>query len=144
MAFAAGNKITTDRLNRLQTTIYHAIGSGTVVGAATNSDVTDATVTFTTTADDATYAAVGVWDVDWTSSTTSTGTARVDVDGSPQTPLATFGAQVSTDRTTVSQTYSGTLATAGSHTIKLIASPASGQTIQGVNSSILVFVQEVA
>ncbi|MFJ9662859.1 hypothetical protein ACIRPR_33530 [Streptomyces griseoflavus] len=142
MPLQPGQRITAARINRLQPRTYHAIGSGTVTGAVTNADVTGAAVTFTTETADATYTAVCVWDVDLTGATTATGTARMAADGVAQSPLATFGQEVGTDRLTVTQTYSGTLGAAGSHTLKLLASPAANQSIQGVNSSILVTVME--
>ncbi|WP_159056204.1 hypothetical protein [Streptomyces sp. DSM 15324] len=54
MAYAAGDRMTAGRTNRLQPKQYYAIGSGTVAGAATNADVPSATVTFTTEAANAT------------------------------------------------------------------------------------------
>ncbi|KUO13726.1 hypothetical protein [Streptomyces sp. DSM 15324] len=84
-----------------------------------------------------------MWDVDLTGATTSTGTARLAADGTPQSPLAVFGQEVATDRLMAVQTYSGTLAAAGSHTLKLVASPVANQTIQGVNCSISVTITEV-
>lgn len=144
MAFAGGDTITGARLNRLQTAWYYAAGSGTLVGPQTNADVTSATVTFSTTAANATYAAWCVWDVDWTGATTATGTARINVDGVNGSALATWGAEVGTDRGTYSQNYFGTLAASGLHTLKLVASPQTSQTIQGVNCTILVAVTEVA
>ncbi|MEV6079655.1 hypothetical protein AB0L80_31770 [Streptomyces sp. NPDC052069] len=143
MPILAGQVVTAAQLNRLQPKGYHAIGSGTVVGAVTNGDVPDATVTFTTETAGATYKAWAVWDVDiGPSPTTGTGTARISVDGTVVSPLATFGQEVPTDRLTVSQNYSGVLAAAGSHTLKLVASPAANQTIQGANSTITVIITE--
>ncbi|MGW5352198.1 hypothetical protein ACWERV_17015 [Streptomyces sp. NPDC004031] len=143
MGFLAGETVTADRLNRLQPTVYFAIGSGMVVGAQTNADVPSATITLTTQTAGATYTAECVWDVDLTGATTATGTARMMLDGTAQPPLAVFGQEVATDRLTTAQNYSGTLATAGSHTFKLVASPAANQQIQGVNSSIKVTIYEV-
>lgn len=144
MAFSPGDDVDAERLNRLQIRPYYAVGTAALVGAASNADVPGATVTFTTETANATYLAFCVWDVDISGATTATGTARLAVDGSAVSPLATFGQEVATDRLTVSQNYSGSLGSAGSHTLKLVASPAASQTIQGVNSSILVIVVEVA
>lgn len=142
MSILAGEIVTAARLNQLQPKVYYAQGSGSVVGAATNADVPSATVTFDTETDGAVYAVTGTWDVNWTGATTSIGTARIAVDGAAQTPLCTFQAEVATDRGTYSQCYSGALAAAGSHTIKLIASPAANQTVEGTNSSIAVTIYE--
>ncbi len=141
--FLSGEMLVAQRLNRLQPKTYYAIGSGTVVGAASGADVPSATVTFTTETTGATYEAYCVWDIDLTGATTATGTARLAVDGVQQSPLAVYGQEVTTDRLTVAQNYSGSLGAAGSHTLKLVASPAASQTIQGVNCSILVKVTEV-
>ncbi len=144
MAFQPGDDTEAARLNRLQIKPYYAVGTAALAGAATNADVPGATVTFTTEMANAVYLAFCVWDVDLTGATTATGTARLAVDGTPVSPLATYGQEVTTDRLTVAQNYSGTLGSAGSHTLKLVASPAASQTIQGTNSSILVIVVEVA
>lgn len=143
MSIAAGEIVTAARLNLLQPVTYYAQGSGTLAGAATNGDVPSATVTFDTQNDNAVYAVTGVWDWDLTGATTSTGTARIAVDGVNQSPLCTFAGEVGTDRATVTQSYRGTLAAAGSHTIKLVASPAANQQIQGANSSISIAIYEV-
>lgn len=143
MTILAGEIVTAARLNRLQPKTYYAIGTGTVTGAASNVDVANATVTFDTEVDGATYTVVGTWDVNWTGATTTIGTARVQVDGVSQSPLCTFQAEVATDRGTYSQTYFGTLAAAGSHTIKLVCSPAANQSVEGINSSISIVINEV-
>lgn len=143
MTILAGEIITAARLQRLQPVTYYAIGSGTLAGAATNGDVPSATVTFDTDVANAVYMVTGVWDWDIVTATTATGTARIMVDGAVASPLCTFAGAVSTDRGTVTQSYQGTLAATGSHTIKLVASPAANQQIQGANSSISVTIYEV-
>ncbi|MGW1278008.1 hypothetical protein ACWD4V_13790 [Streptomyces tsukubensis] len=143
MPFFAGGRLVASQLQRALTKVEYAVGSGSVLGPATNADITGAAVTFTTETAGAAYAAFAVWDVDINTASTATGTARISVDGTPQSPLATFGAEVATDRFTTCQNYKGTLAAAGTHTIKLIASPGTEQRIQGMNSSILVLVFEV-
>lgn len=145
MAFASGDRITASRMNNLQTRVFYAIGSGTIAASQTNADVTDATVTFTTLTDNATYMAFCVWDYDSTGTPGGDGTARLNVDAVNQNPLATFGGiNSSQDRGTVAQNYSGTLTTAGSHTLKLVASTNTNMQVLGVNCSILVLVEEVA
>lgn len=143
MAYAAGNRITAARTNNLQTRVFYAIGSGTVAASQTNVDVTDATVTFTTLTDNATYAAFCVWDYNAAGTPAATSTARLAIDGASQSPLATFNATGATERNTVAQNYSGTVASAGSHTFKLIATTSTNTTVQGVNCSILVLIEEV-
>lgn len=144
MAFLAGDRIKADRLNRLQTITYGAIGSGTVAASSTNADVTSATVTITTEAASAVYKATCVWDYNATGVPGASSTARLAIDGVGQSPLATFRGDAANERGTVSQTYRGTLGAAGTYTFKLIATTAAGVEVQGVNSSITVDITEVA
>lgn len=143
MSILAGEIVTAARLQRLQPVTYYAQGSGTLVGASSNGDVPSATVTFNTATANAVYVATGVWDIDIVTATTAITTARIAVDGTVQSPLMTYAGEVATDRATVTQTYRGTLATAGSHTIKLVASPPANVQIQGANSSIAVTIYEI-
>lgn len=143
MVFRPGEDVTASRLNRLQPTPYFAVGTGMTAGPATNADVTGASIDLTTEVAGATYTATCSWDVDLTGATTALGLARLSVDGAAQTPLATFAQEVTTDRLTVTQTYQGTLAAAGPHTLKLIASPVANQQIQNTNSAIQVTIYEV-
>lgn len=144
MALVSGNRATGDRINNLQSKIYYAIGSGTIAASQTNADVTSATVTFETLTDNATYAAFCVWDFNVTGTPAASSTARLDVDGVDQSPLATFNGTANNERGTVAQNYSDVLPTAGSHTLKLQATTSTNTTVQGVNCSILVIVEEVA
>lgn len=143
MPILAGQTITETTLNRLRPKTYFAVGSGQVVGALTNADVTDATITLTTETAGAEYEAECVWDFDATATGTGNSSARMALDGLPQTPLATFGGNDTAERASVAQNYHGTLPTAGSHTFKLLASPVAGHQVQGVNSSIKVTIKEV-
>lgn len=143
MAFQAGERMTAARLNRLQPKTYSAVGSGTLTGAQSNADVTDATITLTTEVANATYKAWCVWDCITTNTASGTLLARMSLDGSALTPLATFNGPDSGERGTIGQHYSGTLTASGSHTFKLIASPNANQQVQGTNSSIMVEITEV-
>lgn len=143
MAYASGDRMTATRTNNLQTKIYYAIGSGTIAASQTNADVTDATVTFDTTTNNATYAAFCVWDFNVTGTPAAASTARLDTDGVDQSPLATFNGTANNERGTVAQNYSDVLPTAGSHTLKLQATTSTVTTVLGVNCSILVLVEEV-
>jgi hypothetical protein len=142
IVFAAGETVTAAKLNRLQPSVYSAVGSGVVAASSTGAPVTGASVTFTTLQANATYVAHTVFDVDLIGSTTVTLTARLYVDGAAKTPLATYAAQISTDRATVPQNYSGTLAAAGSHTLDIRVTTGANQNVQGVNSSIVVVIYE--
>jgi hypothetical protein len=142
--FASGMRLTPARLNRLQPATYFVVGSGSVAASQTNADVPSASITVTTAMPNAVYTAEAVWDVDLSGATTATWVGRINVDGSLVTPLATYAAEVATDRATVPQSYRGTLATAGSHTIKLVTTTGASQTVQGVNCSLLVVIYEVS
>lgn len=144
MAISAGEKITAARLNRLRTTTYGAIGSGTVAASQTNADVPSATVTITTETDGAQYKAIGVWDFNASGVPAAASTARLAINGTAQSPLATFLGDAANDRGTTPQVYQGTLGTAGSYTFKLIATTSTNTTVQGTNSSITVDITEVA
>lgn len=143
MPFLAGEIVEAERLNMLQPSTYHAIGSGTIAASQTNATVTDATVTFDTLTANAKYKAVCVWDYNAAGTPAATSTARMRVDGATQSPLATFNATGATERNTVTQTYHGTLTTPGSHTLDLIATTSTNTSVLGVNCSILVTVSEV-
>ncbi|MFW3459713.1 hypothetical protein ACN24K_01800 [Streptomyces microflavus] len=139
----AGQIITAGQINRIQPIPYSAVGSGTLTGPQTNADVVGATVTLTTLRAGATYKAWCVWDVNVTAAATGTWLGRMALGGVGQSPLATMSHPTSGGRSTPTQTYHGTLATAGTYTFKLIASPLTSQVVQGVNCSILVEITEV-
>ncbi|MFI0897759.1 hypothetical protein [Streptomyces sp. NPDC020983] len=143
MPVAAGQRVLASTLNRLQPAVYSAVGTGNVTGAATNAAVPGATVTLTTATAGARYTVACVWDVTLTGATTSLLTVRLSVDGATVAPLGTFAASASGNRSTIPQQYSGTLASAGSHTFTLVGSPAASQTIQGTNTSLIVTIYEV-
>ena len=144
MVFLAGERLTAARLNRLQSVVYGAIGSGTVAASQTNADVTDATVTFTTTTANAQYKVWAVWDFNATGVPGGSSTARLAINGAGQNPLGTFRCSATSERGTVTQAYEGNLATAGTYTFKLIVTTNTNTTVIGSNSSITVDVQEVA
>lgn len=143
MPILAGQTVTETIFNRLRPKKYYAVGSGTLTGPLTNSDVTGATITVTTETAGAEYAVWCVWDLNNNGAPGGSANGRMALDGVPQTPLATFHDADAVGRGTSPQNYGGTLATAGSHTFKLVASPNSGQQVQGVNCSIMVEIAEV-
>ncbi|MCM2390204.1 hypothetical protein [Streptomyces albipurpureus] len=142
MALLAGQILTAEQVNRIQPRPHNAVGTGTISGALSNQTVANTTITLDTETDGATYHAVCVWDLD-TNTGATTGTGRLNVDGANQSPLAAFSDATGTDRGTFSQVYQGTLAAAGSHTFKMIASPGAGQIIQGVNCAYNLTIFEV-
>ena len=144
MAFLAGEVITAARLNRLQSTTYSAIGTTTIAASSTNVDVPSATVTFTTETAGATYRAFCVWDFNSLGASAGSSTGRLVVDAANQLPLAVFRQDATADRGTQAQNYTGTLGTAGSHTLKLIVSTSTNTECLGSNCSIIVEITEVA
>lgn len=142
MPFLAGQIVTAQQLNRIQPKKYGAVGSGTIVGAATNADVPSATVTMTTETA-ATYVAWCVWDANVSTGGTATLLGRMNLDGVNQSPLGTMLQPTSLGRGQPVQQYTGTLGAAGSHTFKLVASPLANQTVQGTNCSIIVEITEI-
>lgn len=143
MAFLSGDIITAQRLNRLQPTPYYAIGTGTVVGPLTNADVPTATIPVTNTTVGATYMAWCAWDSNVTGAAAGTLVVRMALDGVAQVPNGVYNSPTSLGRGQPVNFYFGTLSTVTTHTFKLIASPLTNQTIQGVNCSIMVQILEV-
>jgi hypothetical protein len=144
LAFAAGSRITAARLNRLQPKTYRAVASTLLSGAATNADVPGATVTFDTETANAVYTVTAVWDFR-DGATTANMSGNIKVDGVQQSEFAQFrqGPGTASDAATTAQTYRGTLGAAGSHTINMVATLVSGQTLQ-VYTSMIITIYEVA
>lgn len=114
----------------------HLLASADIITAASNLDlalttstvdIPAATVTFSTDNDNAVVLVVGFFDFDC-SAFTSGGVAvgALDVDGVVQNGLAALEISATTDRATVGQCWEVTLASAGSHTIKLGARKTGG------------------
>ncbi|MFE0270804.1 hypothetical protein ACFWZY_01490 [Streptomyces sp. NPDC058992] len=143
MPFLAGQVVTAGQMDRIQPRPYSAAGSGTVAAGSTNADVTGATITLTTQTANAVFKAVCVWDFNTTGVPGGSSTARLALDGVGQSPLATWRGDAANERGTVSQAYHGTVASAGSHTFKLIASTATNTEVLGANCSIVVEITEV-
>lgn len=143
MPILAGQVVTAQQLNHLQPTAYSATGSGTVAAGSTNADVTNATITLTTETAGAVFKAWCTWDFNATGVPGGSSTARLAIDGVGQSPLATFRGDAANERGTVAQMYRGTVASAGSHTFKLIATTATNTECLGANCSIVVEITEV-
>jgi hypothetical protein len=120
MAFLAGEIVTAGRLNRLQPVTYEAIASSLLtMTTATPADVPGASVSLTTTADNAAYKVIGVFDAEVLATSTSVlMLGKLVVDGTSQSGVAVYGMDT-LDRATVIMTWTGTLGSAGSHTLKL-------------------------
>jgi hypothetical protein len=143
VAFASGEKIRASRLNRIQPVSYLANANGDVPALSTDVDVPGATITLTTLAANAVYVAVAFFDFDLTGASTATGTGKLVVDGATQTATANMAGEVTTDRMTPGQTWKGTLASAGSHTLKLTATTGASQIVQDTHTTLQVTIYEV-
>ena len=143
MPILAGQVVTAQQLTRLQPVSYSAAGSGTVVASSTNADVPSASITLTTETAGAVYKAWCVWDFNTTAAPGASSTGRLALDGVGQSPLATFRGDNSAERGTVGQVYRGTVASAGSHTFKLIVTTATNTECLGANCHVVVEITEV-
>ncbi|OKK06412.1 hypothetical protein AMK26_10320 [Streptomyces sp. CB03234] len=149
MPFLAGQKLTAGQLDRIQPRIYEgAATSALAVSTTTYADIVGATVTFTTTAANAKFKADAVFDASvGTTSATNLMVGRLVVDGTPDSGgLAVYAMDVQ-DRATIAQEWTGTLAAAGTHTLKLqgactASGSGSGNFLQS-DTKIIVTVTEV-
>jgi hypothetical protein len=112
----------------------------------TEVDITGATVTFTTTKPNARYMCTGSFYYGAGGASLGVAQGKLNVDGTNQAAFANFtGTNTTQDRTNSSQTWSGTLASAGSHTLKLrgVHSLASSAiSVNPVSTTITVLVFE--
>lgn len=122
MPFLAGEIVTAARLNRIQPVPYQAIASSNLTGIQTNADIPGATITLTTLTNSAVYVCHGVFDAGITGANVAILSGGLSVDGAVQTArgLLQQAAGANNDRVTAAQEWRGTLATAGSHTLKLV------------------------
>lgn len=148
MPILAGQIIDAATLNHLKPATYDAVASANLVGIVVDTDITGATVTFTTETDNAVYVAEGFFDMDWTAGA-AVGLViigKLAVDGAIQSEEAHAeqAAGANGDRMSTAMGWRGTLATAGSHTIKLVGSvPDADQKINGTHTTLLVTIHEV-
>lgn len=148
MPLSSGQVVTADDLNHLKPATYGARATADLVGVVVDTDVTGATVTFTTETDNAVYVANGSFGTDYNGPAAAGLFIRgkLSVDGVIQTGEAqTEQAGGNTgDRLTPSQVWRGTLATAGSHTIKLVASVNDAdQRVLADHTALAVTIHEV-
>lgn len=118
-----------------------AVASSNVDLTATEVDITGATLTFTTVRANAKYLCTASFYFSNAGSVNNSNQAhgKLSIDGSVQTQFANYTASATPpvfDRTNSSQTWVGTLATAGSHTFKLrgVVDAAVTNAIVRVNS----------
>ena len=120
MALLAGEIVTAGRLGRMQPVTYEAQASGALAMTdTTETDIPGATVTLSTAAANAIYVVTATFDASVTTTNASTlMVGKLTVDGSIQTGTAIHAMDTAL-RTTIPMTWRGTLASAGSHTLKL-------------------------
>lgn len=148
MPILSGQVVTVNDLNHLKPATYYAASNANLPGIVVNTDVPGATVTFTTETDNAVYVVNAFFDMDWQGAAAVgnliTGMLYVDgahVSGDTNGEQA---AGANGDRLPGSHVWQGTLALAGSHTAKLVASiPVATQRIANPHTAIQVTVYEV-
>jgi hypothetical protein len=145
---SSGQVVTAEDLNRLKPTTYRAVASANLVGIVADTDITGATITLTTETDNAVFVCTGVFDMDWqgAAAVANVIVGKLFVDGVQETAqaLAEQAAGANGDRISTSQTWRGTLATAGSHTLKLVGTvPDADQKINSTHTTITVTIYEV-
>lgn len=109
----------------------------------TEVDITGATVTFSTTKTNARYLVNASFYMSAVTGGTAVATGKLNVDGSNQTANANFTGSTTLDRANVGQSWTGTLASAGSHTFKLRGVLSAGTGIRvntgGTAFTVVVF-----
>lgn len=145
MPILSGQVVTANDLNHLKPTTYLAAQTADVSGSVTDTDLTGLTITLTTETDNAIYLATCFLDFDHSASTSTVALGKFVVDGSTQSGEVVYqqGTAVTTDRMTPGNTWRGTLATAGSHTLKMIATIPANITCHLTNSKLHVVIYEV-
>jgi hypothetical protein len=143
MPILAGERVTAARLNRLQPKTYSVTSNALLSGSVTDSDVPGASISLTTETDNAVYLATAAADLDLSGATTNLGRCKLSVDSSIQSPEALFQAAAATDRVTASQQWRGTLGSAGSHTLKLVATLPASMDLRNIHTGLIVVIYEV-
>lgn len=147
MAFASGQRISSARLNRIQPVTYDVAATSALTLSTTETDITGALITLTTSAANAIYVASAVFDMEATTAAAAVMQGRLSVDGSTQTEEALLDGSYSSDaRVTSAQLWRGTLASAGSHTFQLrgLKTAAVGvMRINNIHTTLTVTILEV-
>lgn len=142
MSFQPGQDLTAERLNRFTPRFFYVQASASLDGPASSVLVPGCSVTFTTTTANAIYEADIAVDFDLNAAATALCSARLSVDGTLANAYAVLQGAAATDRGTAAQHYQGTLAAAGSHTLTIVGTVATGQSIN-VYTTLRVKVYEV-
>jgi hypothetical protein len=147
MAFLSGDRLTSARLSNIQPVTYFAQCDATLTRTDTTyADISGATITFNTATNNAKVVVDAEFDCAvGTLSTTTDMNGRIVIDGAAEPGLAKHQMDV-TDRDSVYTTTLATIATAGSHTIKLqgALSAAAGSGTFQLFTCLRVTVYEVA
>lgn len=122
--FTAGQKLHASDLNFF--IVGAACNSSLTLNGGAVTDISGATVTFTTTHTNVVVTCTGIFDMQANSfSSVAAAIGHLSVDGSDQTTQAIFVATATNQRACVSQCWTITLASSGSHTLKLRANGGS-------------------
>ncbi|WP_228974940.1 hypothetical protein [Streptomyces sp. DH12] len=147
MAFAAGERITAARLNRLRPSTYFAQATGPLTRTDTTyAAIPGASVTFSTSTAGAEYTVDAIFDCAvGTASASTRMLGRIVTDGTAEGGFAIHEMDQA-DRDTVATMARGTLGAAGSHTILLqgaLSAAAGSGTFQAF-TQLKVTVTEIA
>lgn len=148
MPISSGQVVTADDLNHLKPTTYSARATADLVGVVVDTDIVGATIPVDTETDNAVYVVHGTFGADWGGAATAGNFVRgkLAVDGVTQTGEAQFeqATGASGDRIPGSQVWRGTLAVAGSHTLKLIGTVNDAdQRILADHTALVIDIHEV-
>lgn len=143
MAFLAGENLTAGRVNRLAPKPYWAQANNTLPASSSAVDVPGASITFSTETAGATVV------VNWQAAFYHSGVAGAlnsvvaVLDTSTVAPMVAFGRQqANTDNVQGAATWQTTIASAGSHTIKLRGTTGTNCVIQ-IYTALSITVYEV-
>lgn len=148
MSFSAGEVLTGQKVAALQQRGYDMVASSDVTVSGTVADVTGATTTFSTVYPNAKLKIFIVGDVDATNGTAAIVSVYANVDGTDYASPMTISEQGTSNdsRYTVSQLITVTVASSGSHTVKLRARRVSGTgtaDVKGSHTTARVEVEEL-
>jgi len=141
-SFSAGQRILAANMPAPYV-LSQAASADTTINSTTLTDLTGASITFTTRTTAATALVVGTFDMMVASTGTAIATGHCNVDGTDQTSQSTGSETTSGQRGTTTQSWAVTLSGAGNHTIKLqgVLSGASGSmTFRGTHSKLSITV----
>lgn len=127
------------------TQLLQAACSSDVNLTSTEVDITGATLTFNTVRPNAQYMCIGSFYFAAVAASTAVGSGKLSVDGVVQPAFANFSGATVQDRTNSEQTWIGTLAAVGSHTLKLrgvTGAAASTHRVSATATTITVMVFE--